>query len=316
MAYTLGTSENNMAKKSIPLIILLGVAVIFLLIAGFSSMTVITAGYVGVVKKFGEVQPNYLPAGLHFVTPFVSSVAEIDIRIGSVSHGSVAFSKDLQTVNSQASLQYGLEASLMPLAIKTIGDRSMIEAVILEKAILESLKSETSKFTAKELITKRELVKIGIRKAIENYMKTSTTKYELEGLIEISNLAITDFQFSSEFNKAIEAKVKAEQQALQAQNEKKKLETEAFAAANQTKIAADAERYKIEAMANAEAYQMQKVAEARARAIKVEAQALKNNPDLLKLRMIEQWDGKLPKYNGGEGVPLLDIGDILGDQEK
>ena len=50
---------------------------------------------------------------------------------------------------------------------------------------------------------------------------------DLEPLIKISNIAITDFRFSPEFNRAIEMKVKAEQEALQAKNEKVKRITQA-----------------------------------------------------------------------------------------
>merc|ERR1711981_1385477 len=54
-------------------------------------------------------------------------------------------------------------------------------------------------------------------------MKKTLDSKDLDGAISISNIAITDFMFSSEFNKAIELKVKAEQQALQAENEKQKI---------------------------------------------------------------------------------------------
>ena len=46
---------------------------------------------------------------------------------------------------------------------------------------------------------------------------------------------------------------------------------------------------------------------ARAEAITREAQALRNNPELIRLRAIEQWDGVLPKFSGGGTIPLLNI---------
>jgi len=281
------------------------------------AATTVTAGHVGIVLSFGQVQPTALTSGFHWKTPFVDTVREVDVRIGSVSYSSIAFSKDLQTINTQASLQYSIDPVLMPEAYKTIGDRQLIETTIIEKAIAESLKAVTSNFTAEELIVKRQAVKVEIRKSLEDYINVSTTKDGLGGLIEIANLAITDFQFSTEFNRSIENKVKAEQEALQAKNEKDKLVTEAEASARQKEIAADARAYEIEKMAKAEAFKQKTISVARAQAIKAEAAALKANQDLIKLRAIERWNGELPKYSvGGNSMPLLNLGDILDDEES
>ena len=76
-------------------------------------------------------------------------------------------------------------------------------------------------------------------------------------------MAITDFDFSDEFNRAIEEKVKAEQEALKAKNEKLRRVTQ--------------------------------------------AEALRDNPSLIQLRIAEKWDGQLPQVNGGGAIPLLNI---------
>jgi len=35
--------------------------------------------------------------------------------------------------------------------------------------------------------------------------------------------------------------------------------------------------------------------------------ALRNNPELIQLRIAEKWDGKLPHFNGSAAVPFLNI---------
>ena len=52
----------------------------------------------------------------------------------------------------------------------------------------------------------------------------------------------------------------------------------------------------------------QKIAEARgkAQAIQIEAQALRANPQVVELRWIEKWDGKVPQY-WGEASPFIGI---------
>ncbi|MEC8821972.1 MAG: hypothetical protein VYA08_13845, partial [Pseudomonadota bacterium] len=108
--------------------------------------------------------------------------------------------------------------------------------------------------------------------------------------------AITDFDFSAEFNRAIEEKVRAEQEALKAKNENLKRVTQAEAAAAEKTLAADAMAYEIEVQSKA-----------RADAIEREAKALKDNPQLIQLRIAEKWNGVLPRFTGSEAIPLLSI---------
>jgi len=134
-----------------------------------------------------------------------------------------------------------------------------------------------------------------------HYIETSLSSKKLQGALVISNVAITDFKFSYEYNKAIENKVKAEQQALQAIQDKVKLKTQSEAFSQKVMI-----------QANATAYRIRTEAKARAAAIKIEADALKGNPELIQLRLIEKWDGILPTYNGGGAVvPMLNVNSIM-----
>lgn len=59
------------------------------------------------------------------------------------------------------------------------------------------------------------------------------------------------------------------------------------------------------ATANAEA----RIAKAKgdAEAIQVEAQAIRTNPEIVKLRAVEKWDGKLPTYTGAGPLPFIDV---------
>ena len=96
----------------------------------------------------------------------------------------------------------------------------------------------------------------------------------------VDEFNIVNFEFSKNFNDAIEAKVTAEQQALAAKN---KLE--------QIKFEAD-----------------QKIAEARgkAEAMTIESNALKSNPQILELRALEKWNGTLPPVTGG-AIPFINL---------
>jgi hypothetical protein len=54
---------------------------------------------------------------------------------------------------------------------------------------------------------------------------------------------------------------------------------------------------------------------AEATAIKVQGEALKQNPDVLKLRQIEKWSGNVPNVQlGNNAMPLLDITEQQGQK--
>ena len=96
----------------------------------------------------------------------------------------------------------------------------------------------------------------------------------------VDGFNIIDFSFSEAFNTAIEAKVTAEQLKLKAER--------------------DLERIRIEKE------QMIAAAQGKAEAIKIEAQALMQNPKVVELRWIEKWDGKVPTY-WGQASPFIGI---------
>ena len=79
-------------------------------------------------------------------------------------------------------------------------------------------------------------------------------------------------------------KIRAEQQTLQAKNEKIKKITDAETIA---------EKIKIESIATANA-------------IRREARALRENPLLIEYKRMEKWDGKLLEVTGG-AIPMFDI---------
>ena len=271
----------------------------FILIGiAYQAFVIVDAGYVGVVKRLGAVKPKELSEGFHIITPFIDSVEKFDIRLSKVTSDATASSKDLQVVNTSIAVQYSMTPELMPLTLQKVGTRAVVERTLIDPSILESVKAITALYTAEELITKRDEVKTMIQQKISSFLNESTEEKNLSGLLIIANVAITDFDFSSEFNRAIEEKVRAEQEALKATNEKDRRVTQAEAQAEEQRLIADALAYEIE---------VESVA--RAEAIKREAEALADNPQLIQLRLAEKWDGQLPKFTG-ETVPFISIDDF------
>ena len=270
-----------------------------------SVFVIVDAGHVGVVKRLGAVQSTPLNEGFHFKLPVIDEVIQLDIRLRKVFNESISASKDLQTVRTEVTVQYSLNGAVSPVSIQKIGIRQVIESTLIEPAIQESVKSVTALYTAEQLITNREEVKLNIQEEVEQFINTTLSRKDAPNTLSIANVAITDFAFSSEFNRAIELKVKAEQEALQAKNEKTRRVTQAEAAAAEKKLAAEAE-----------AYQISVESKARASAIKREANALKGNPALIQLRMAEKWNGELPKFSSGNSIPMFDATALLNTKKK
>ena len=264
-------------KWIVPAFFILGILLFF-------SVRIVPVGHLGVVKYWGKVNHDtLLSEGLHFVTPIRTTVEYISVKLLKFNQKASASSKDLQIVTTVVSIQFSLgEVSKL---YQKIGTEELVTYILLKPAVEESVKAVTAQYTAEELIKKRPEVKVQIGKTIGEFLiKTLEGKGLDERSLMVANVAITEFDFSDEFNKSIEMKVRAEQQALQAKNEKIKKITDAEATA---------EKIKIESIATANA-------------IRREARALKENPILIEYKRMEKWDGKLPEVTGGS-IPMFDI---------
>lgn len=283
------------ALKRIP--VLIGITVGLVVLIG--CLVTVPPGHVGVKHRLGAVRMDHLPEGFHFKLPFIESVEKIDVRLRAADKQAGASSRDLQVVSTRVTVQYSLIGPVTPLTYQKIGNRAIVESALIDPAIQESVKAVTAQYTAEELVTKRAAVKALIRDVITSFVEQTLKEKGVVGAMSIANVAITDFQFSSEFNRAIEEKVKAEQDALKAKNEKLRIITQAEAAAAKVKLEAEALAYQIEVESIS-----------RAEAIRREAEALRDNPQLIELRIAEKWDGKLPYVNGGGALPLINVENI------
>jgi len=276
-----------------------GLFALTLLFAIPASYTTIDSEEVGVKKRLGSISLEELQPGWNWKLPFFDSVTKLNVQLKGFTLRTDAASSDLQKVSTEVTVQHSLNASMAADAYKEIGDIEALDARIVGPAIQESLKAVIARYTAENLVKHRDEVKTAIGKAIEAFIADTLAEKNIGGALIVHNVAITDFDFSPEFNKSIESKVKAEQDALQKVNEQRKRTTEASAKYSEDTLASAASAYEIEVMSKAHAA-----------AIEREAVALKANPALLKLRAVERWGkggGKLPQYIG-EGQPIPFVG--------
>ncbi len=263
-----------MKKKLITTaVIVVGCAV---LLAVFNPFTVVDAGHTGVVVNLGAVSDKTFTEGFHFKVPVIQTVKQVDNRIQKLEVDTASASKDLQTVKSKIAVNFRVKPEQSAYLYKNVGIR--YEETIISPATQEIIKAVTARYTAEQLITDRQKVSDDMKQML-------TEKVGAYGLV-VDNLNVINFDFSEEFNKAIEAKQTAQQLALKAEQ--------------------DLTRVKVEAE--------QKVAQAEAEARALKAQRQEITPDLLKLReieatmkAIEKWNGQMPQYVGGSEGTIFNI---------
>lgn len=274
-----------------------GILAFFLACWGATSCTTVDTGEVGAVQHFGELSPNVLPEGIHFIRPWpFANVIPVRVASGPTEEAAPGASHDLQSVETKVTVQWAKEAGRVPCLIHGFGySDGAWDGGIMKPAIHEVVKAVTAQYTADALIKKRHEVKLAIEVGIRDFVDRSLAEKKCKGAIQIVSVAITNFRFSDAFNHAIEEKVKTEQEALKAVNEKTKRITDAEADFQEKKLKAEAQAYTTETESKA-----------RAAAIEREAKALSAAPGLVELRIAERWDGKLPTYTGNS-IPMLSL---------
>lgn len=270
---------NSKVKKIIPIV---AVIIVIAIIASF-SIVIVPAGSTGVVMTLGKVSDNVMQEGLHFKVPFVQNVAIISNKIQKQEVQANAVSKDLQTVESEIAVNYRVGLDSSANIYKNIGER--YEEIVLLPAVQESMKSVSAKNTAEELITLRAQVGEEIKSSLEE-------KVSEYGIV-IEKFSIVNFDFSEEFNEAIEAKQVAEQNLIKTKTEQE-----------QAIVIAEAEAQKKLIAAQAEADAITAKAQAQADANKLLAESLNDN--VVEYEKIQKWDGKLPNVTGSDALISFD----------
>jgi len=256
--------------------LLIGIFIILSLIILFGSFYIINAGERAVLVTLGNPSEYTISEGLHFKIPFIQKVIKFDIKTQKDEVEISSASRDLQTVSANIAVNYHINSDSVPTIYTEIGLNYINR--VLSPAVQESTKAATARYTAEELITKREEVRESIKRLLQE-------KVEDRGII-VEDVLITNFDFSDAFNSAIESKQVAEQNALAAKN---KLEQARY----------EAEQTVVTAKAQAEAIQIQTAA--------INSQG---GTDYVQLQAINKWNGIMPTVTSG-AIPFINMNTLV-----
>lgn len=232
----------------------------------------VSTGHRGVKVSFGKVESEPLPEGLYFVNPFTTSIEELDTRILRYDGQTEAYTKDVQEATVKFTLNYRLQQNSVAMVYKSVG--TDWENKLVPQVVMQDLKDIIGQWDAVDLIANRQKV--------NDQVGADIKKSLADRAVDSVAFSITDFEFSGAFNHAVEAKVIAQQRALESQNKTEQIKQEA----NQKVIAAEAE----------------------AKSMKIRADALQQNPKLVEWEAVQKWNGELPTYMlGGNSMPFIQL---------
>lgn len=231
-----------------------------LIIIGFfvslTCFTIVDVGHRGVYVSMGSMSNDLLGEGFHLKAPW-ATVHEIEVKQVTIIGKTECFSKDLQTVKITYSCMYALpQDKVLTLFQKYSGDP--FESLVKPR-IEEAIKLAASTLTAEAIVKQREQVKASA--VIE-------IKKQLEGLVIVNDLPITNIDLTEMLEKAIEGKQVAEQKAL-------------------------AKEYELQS-ANKDAEISIAKAKGEAESIRITGEALAKSPTVVLMEAVKKWDGHAP----------------------
>ena len=234
----------------------------------------IDTGNRGVRVTWGEVdlKSGSLKEGLYFYNPFTSTVVELKTRTLRWSGKTNTYTKDVQQANITFVVNYNLDRDNAHVVFRDVGKDW--DKILLPQAVEGVLKQIIGQYDAVDLISRRA-------EATDKALKAIAASIKDKGII-VTRFEMTDINYLKEFEKSVEDKVIATQKAVEEQNRTKQVEEQA----KQKVIAARAE----------------------AESIRIRAQALASNAQLVQWQAVEKWDGKMPQIITGSGVlPFINI---------
>lgn len=252
--------------------LILAIVILFLIFIVFCNpIAIVGVGERGVKVTLGKVSPQSYNEGVHFVTPFISKIKVMNVKTQKIAIPTEVYTKDIQ----QAKISYVVNYNLMPQYVHQMYRNVGMNYVdtILMPAVEGNIKDVIGKWNAQDLVANREKA-------------TKEILFKLQKQLGDNYINVTDFQmtainYSDVFERAIEEKVRAEQEALKAKNKTVQVEEEA----KQKLISAQAE----------------------AKSMQIRATALTQNKALVEYEAVQKWDGKMPQYMMGGSIPFINL---------
>jgi prohibitin 2 len=262
-----------MSPRGIARIIGVAILVFVVVIMAASGTYVVQPGYRGVEVTLGKVSPAFKPEGFGLKAPMVTHIHPVSVRQQTSEDKAECYSSDLQQINVDLRILYRVpEASVVKLFQQY--DGNPFEALVAPH-VHEALKEVVAQQSAEQVVKNREQIKT---RALD------LVRRKIEDLLVVEDIVIQNITLTRELEQAIEAKMVQEQEAAKSKYLQQRAQIES-------------DTIVIKARGEAES-------------IRIRSEALKDNPSLIGLKIVDKWDG-VPPLVIGDGsnlmVPLQDL---------
>jgi regulator of protease activity HflC (stomatin/prohibitin superfamily) len=257
----------------------IGIAILLWLIDPFYQ---VDAGYIGVLTNFGAPSQQTLDPGLHWRTPFISNIYEVDITPNTATTTESAATHDQQNVSTSIAVTFQVNPADAVYIYQNYRDIPSLQNTIISPIVSNDVKAIVSIYDAQDLITKREQ----LGSEIKDKIATDLRVYD----VIVDGVNITNFDFSQAYDQAIEDKQIAQQNALEEQYKLQQVQVSAQQQVVQANAEADA------AVATAQGAAKATVLQAQADAEAYELKQKTLTPELIELALINKWNGQMPTY--------------------
>lgn len=253
----------------------------------FGSFVIIEAEEVGVPVTLGEIgdTPAY---GFTWKAPFFTDYVRFEKTTQRMKLQDQTYTKDLQPAEVKYTFTYKIVPENACELYRSAG--CGYESKIIDPALDDALKGVFGRWTATELVANRNKV----ANQIEERLKEELPK----GFFCEISIKLDDISYSDAFEKGIEQKVLAEQEAQKAKNKTVQIEEEG----RQKVIQAQAEADAAIAKAEGEARAISIKADGQAKAMDIEGAAVRRNSQYLELRKLDVQQKMAESSSGWETV--------------
>lgn len=271
------------------------------LIWSYWPLQSVPTGTRGVITQFGRII-GIQQEGLAFV-PMWQRLSIFNIRAEEAAvENADGSTSDTQPVKVSMTVRYAIGPDRVAEVYEKYSHDGNLQSYV-QTATAEVFKAVTAKYTAPDLIAKRQQVSADIRTGL-------SAKLSQYGA-GVLNIDMTNFAFNADYMAVIGEKVKQEQMRLAAENKLRTVEAE-----QKQKVAiAEADGRARQVSAEAQANATLTIAKADAESLRMRNAAIAQSKDVLELERLKvemakagKWDGKLPEniYSGAP-IPFLQL---------
>ena len=302
-------------RRTVTLLVSAGV-IVALLILFRMSLRNIQPGYVGIVfdKVSHKVTAQAKEPGWAVINPFTQSIQEYPVTIQTYSmvfkssEGQVSGddsikvqSSEGQQINLDVVIQYQVIKDEAGALYEDWGGAGIV--TVEDRVVRQYTRSQVPVIAARygwEEITASQRGEIATQ--VSTVLKEEFARRHLDMI----SFGIREVHLPAALQQALDAKIQAQQQAEQQQYQL----AQAKIKAEQDKVEAQGHAAAVEAQAEGDAQAIRIRASAQSEANKVLAESL--TPELIRYQQLQRWDGRLPVFQGGGNVtPLINASDLI-----